>query len=168
MTPTVHLLCGLNGAGKTTHAKRLAEELPGVRFTLDEWMLRLYGISFDHPEYAQLVEGCTQLVWDTAQQVIAIGGDVILDWNCWSVERRRLWADRASAAGADVLLHHLTTDLATVHQRVVERNGMGSPHAHRLTPDDVDHLAALFEPPSADEGIPTVTVANRSPRTLVD
>ncbi|MDN5726533.1 MAG: ATP-binding protein [Propionibacteriales bacterium] len=33
---TVHLLCGLNGAGKTTHARRLEAELPAVRFTLDE------------------------------------------------------------------------------------------------------------------------------------
>lgn len=28
----VHLLCGLPGAGKTTHARRLAAALPAVRF----------------------------------------------------------------------------------------------------------------------------------------
>lgn len=40
--PTVHLLCGLPGAGKTTLARRLEAGLPAIRFSLDEWMLRLY------------------------------------------------------------------------------------------------------------------------------
>ncbi|MBG6192490.1 adenylylsulfate kinase-like enzyme [Arthrobacter sp. CAN_A212] len=40
--PTVHLLCGLNGAGKTTRARQLEDELPGVRFSLDKWMLRSF------------------------------------------------------------------------------------------------------------------------------
>src|SRR5215831_19511334 len=42
--PTVHLLCGLNGAGKTTYAVRLAEARGAVRFSLDEWLLMI------HPE----------------------------------------------------------------------------------------------------------------------
>ena len=40
--PTVHLLCGLNGAGKTTLARSLEASLPAVRFSLDDWMLRLH------------------------------------------------------------------------------------------------------------------------------
>ncbi|NJC23977.1 putative kinase [Arthrobacter pigmenti] len=42
MNPRVHLLCGLNGAGKTTYARQLEHELPAVRFSLDEWMLHLF------------------------------------------------------------------------------------------------------------------------------
>lgn len=42
--PVVHAICGLVCAGKTTLAKELASELDGVRFTLDEWMLRLFGL----------------------------------------------------------------------------------------------------------------------------
>ncbi|WP_460532347.1 AAA family ATPase [Flindersiella endophytica] len=40
MSARVHLLCGLVGAGKTTCARRLAADLPAVRFSPDEWMLR--------------------------------------------------------------------------------------------------------------------------------
>jgi predicted kinase len=36
VTPEIHLLAGLNGAGKTTRARRLADTLPAVRFSLDE------------------------------------------------------------------------------------------------------------------------------------
>jgi predicted kinase len=41
--PTVHLIHGYLGTGKTTLAKQLAEEVNGVRFNSDEWMVRLHG-----------------------------------------------------------------------------------------------------------------------------
>jgi predicted kinase len=49
--PRVHLLAGLNGAGKTTFARHLEADLPAVRFTLDEWLLRLHGLRYDDPRY---------------------------------------------------------------------------------------------------------------------
>ncbi|SCE02364.1 hypothetical protein GA0115246_109559, partial [Streptomyces sp. SolWspMP-sol7th] len=39
------LLVGLPGAGKTTRARRLAEEHGALRLTPDEWMLPLFGAS---------------------------------------------------------------------------------------------------------------------------
>ncbi|MEM6337611.1 MAG: AAA family ATPase [Bacteroidota bacterium] len=36
--PTLVITCGLPGAGKTTHARRLERELGAVRFGPDEWM----------------------------------------------------------------------------------------------------------------------------------
>ena len=42
--PTVHMIHGYLGAGKTTLARRLEREAPAIRFTHDEWMARLYGI----------------------------------------------------------------------------------------------------------------------------
>jgi predicted kinase len=40
---TAHLIHGYLGAGKTTFARRLEEELPAIRFSHDEWMTNLYG-----------------------------------------------------------------------------------------------------------------------------
>lgn len=56
VTAEIHLLAALNGAGKTTLARRLEATLPAARFSLDEWMLRLYGTSFDDEHDPDLAE----------------------------------------------------------------------------------------------------------------
>lgn len=149
MTADIHLLAGLNGAGKTTLAKKLAESLPGVRFSLDEWMLRLHGLPFDDDRYAELAEGCRELIWDTAAQVLAAGVDVILDWNMWSRERRADAVRRARALGVRTQLHYLVVPLDVAVAQAGERN---DPTSHRLTAESIAHMVELFEEPQPDEG----------------
>ncbi|WP_012692376.1 AAA family ATPase [Deinococcus deserti] len=43
MTPALHLLVGLPGAGKTTLARELETQYAALRLTPDEWMLPLFG-----------------------------------------------------------------------------------------------------------------------------
>jgi predicted kinase len=56
--PTVHMIHGYLGAGKTTFARRLEQELPAIRFTHDEWMARLYGIDPPVEHFADCGSGC--------------------------------------------------------------------------------------------------------------
>jgi len=148
--PQVHLLAGLNGAGKTTLARQLQAWLPAVRFSLDEWMLRLHGLGYDHPRYPSLVGGCQELIWDTALQVLAGGNHVVLDWNQWSRQRRRVWRDKAVAAGYQPVLHHVRAPLAVAIARAEARR---SPFCHVLDPAGIAHLETIFEAPSANEGL---------------
>jgi predicted kinase len=66
MGPTFHLVCGSTGAGKTTYSLALTQRLNGVYFSIDEWMVRLFGK--DQPEVLQLnwvmerVERCEQQI----------------------------------------------------------------------------------------------------------
>src|SRR5947209_1082007 len=78
--PIVHLMCGLVAGGKTTLARQLAEELPALRFSRDEWMIRLYGLSYDDPRYVAHLDACTGLMWDLAVEALRLGVNVILDW----------------------------------------------------------------------------------------
>jgi len=39
--PTAHLIHGYLGAGKTTFARQLERNIPAIRFSHDEWMVRL-------------------------------------------------------------------------------------------------------------------------------
>lgn len=162
LLPTVHLLCGLNGAGKTTLAKELQTALPAVRFSLDEWMLRLHpGVHFAAAEYGDLAEYCKLLIWDTARQVLHSGTDVGLDWNLWSRNRRAVWRDKARAAGFPAILHHVRTPLGAAVERVSNRARDGDPWSHRLDEGGVRHLAGIFEPPGPDEGLDIRPVSGR-------
>jgi predicted kinase len=149
----VHLLGGLNGAGKTTYARQLAADRPAVRFSKDEWMLRLYEVPYDDPGYGALVRRCRDLMWDLAGQVLARGIDVILDWNCWSRALRSHWADRAREAGYSVVVHYVRVPVETAVARASARAAAGAPGSYPLDAAAVRHLAALFEEPDPGEGI---------------
>lgn len=149
--PTVHLVAGLPAAGKTTYARQLEATRPAVRFTLDEWMLRLHGLRFDAPEYAELAEECKGLIWDTALQVLRTGVDVVLDWNQWSRQRRAGWSDKARTAGFEVMLHYLLVPADIASTRADNRRAQ---YTHEIDSAGVAHMQSIFERPSAAEGIP--------------
>ncbi|MGI8948334.1 MAG: AAA family ATPase [Ornithinimicrobium sp.] len=156
--PAVHLLAGLNGAGKTTHARRLEATTPGVRFTLDEWMLRLHDLRFDDERYPALAEGCRELIWDMARQVLRGGTDVVMDWNHWSRDRRRQSREMAIAAGGVPLLHWVQVPIEVAIARSGQRNRASDEHAHRLDEPGIRHLASIFEEPGDDEDMPVLVV----------
>ncbi len=154
--PEVHLLCGMVGAGKTTLARQIAERHNGVRFTLDEWMRRLHGgLRYDDPAYVAALAACQGLIWDTAQQVLASGHDVVLDWNQWSCARRAEWASVARAVGALPIVHFLDVSVDLAVERAVGRAD-SDPFSHELDEAAVRHLGALFEAPTQAEGIEIV------------
>ncbi|MEM1270402.1 MAG: AAA family ATPase [Bacteroidota bacterium] len=63
--PTLVVLCGLPGAGKTTHARRLERELDAVRFGPDEWMEAL-GMDLYDEAGRERIE---RLQWDQAKRL---------------------------------------------------------------------------------------------------
>jgi predicted kinase len=154
--PTVHLLCGLVGVGKTTLARQIAHERDAVRFSLDAWMLRLYGrLRYDDPVYVSRLDGCKALIWDTACQVLTTGHDVVLDWNQWSRERRAEWASAAMQVGATPVLHFVDVSLDTAIARAASRSA-SDPFSHDLDEAGVRHMATIFETPTDEEGIEIV------------
>lgn len=148
--PTIHLLYGLAGSGKTTLARAIEEEEETLRFSLDEWMARLY------PEadatasgHGARVAAVRELIRDLALQALHAGVDVVLDWNAWSRERRDWAILLADEAGAHVILHHLTTSIDEASARLAGR----SSRARRVTRAGNEHLASIMEPVGADERI---------------
>lgn len=154
----IHLLAGLNGAGKTTFARHLEATIPAVRFSLDEWMLRLYGLSFDDPQYPKLAETCRALIWDLTTQVVRSGSSVVLDWNMWSRQRRADAVRRAAELGVPCHLHHLVVSLEVAIERATDRTDQ---RAHRLDADAIRHLSTIFEEPTGSEGYTLHVVSDR-------
>ncbi len=124
-----------------------------MRFSLDEWMLRLYPLRYDDPGYAERAERCKDLIWSLAEQILALRQDVVLDWNQWSRHRRSVWRRRIESAGHHAVLHHVRVPLDLAIRRVEERSGRREPGTHPLDAAGVRHLATIFEPPGPSEGL---------------
>ncbi len=95
---TLIIVCGLPGAGKTTHAKHLEHARHAVRFCADEWMAALLIDLWNETARAQI----EALQWQVAQRLLQLGQTVIIEWGTWARSEEdalRLAARELGAAG---------------------------------------------------------------------
>lgn len=85
-TSTVHMIHGYLGAGKTTFARKLEEELPAIRFTQDEWITRIFGDQHLDPE--KMLKPVHDLIESCWTRCVELGLDVVLDDGFWSRKDR--------------------------------------------------------------------------------
>ena len=152
MTANILLLVGCTGAGKTTHARALTEEMHGLRFSIDEWMTPLFGPDTPDPiEFAWMMERinrCEAMIWSLTQQTVARGIPVILDLGFTKHEHRQKFRDLAQDAGLSVAVVFVDFDAETRWQRVQHRNAaQGDTFAMPVTRDMFDFMESMWEPP---------------------
>lgn len=154
--PTVHMICGPLGAGKTTLARRLAEEHRALRFSLDEWVMQLFGSEAPNPMifewWAERCRRCSERIWSICQHVLVEGLDVILDLGFPKAAHREEYRCRAIQIGATVHLHVVTAEASLRWQRVLTRNrGDSNTFALAVTEDMFVGSEVWWEPPSDAE-----------------
>ncbi len=147
----LHLICGLPGAGKTTLARKLAQELPALRLCPDEWILPLMSNPDDRKESERLREVVEKQQKDLALQLLALGTHVILENGFWSREEREQYRLAGVRAGARVFLHYLAPPLDELWRRLESRNSSQPAAAFRVSRAELHEWAGWFEAPDLNE-----------------
>lgn len=153
---SVHLVCGATGAGKSTYAEALARRIGGVRFSIDEWIGRLYlpdqNVDKDFAWFLERVERCCAQMREVAGRMCPLGPPAVFDCGFTTRDERGKFAEWADARGLAVQLHVVDADPATRWARVIERNERrGETYVLHVTREMFDFMEDLWEPPDDHE-----------------
>jgi predicted kinase len=137
------LVCGLPGSGKTTLAQALETRLRAIRFSPDEWLDAL-SIDLYREDVRERIEA---LQWKFAQDLLALGLTVIIEWGTWARSERDTLRLGARALGAAVELHSLAAPVDVLFERL-QRRGRENPPIER---EALAQWAEIFQVPTAEE-----------------
>ncbi len=152
----LHFICGPQGAGKSTRARKLATELDAVVFAIDDWMIQLYGPDLPQPpDFGWImarVRRCEDLIWQLAQAVVHAGGRAVLDIGFMTAADRLRFRHLADTAGLSWRLHPVTAPVDIRRQRVAQRNvDRGDTFALVVTPQMFDAMEGRYQAPETSE-----------------
>jgi predicted kinase len=147
--PTLHLIHGYIGAGKTTFARQLTHERNAVLLSLDQWLIRLYGSDTSvEPDRLLRVEA---LIGECCESVLRAGVDVVYDHGFWSRAKRDAARQLAERINAGAELYWVTCPEEVALQRVLCRSQQPDGETFRIDPTTFKSLRSRFEPLAADE-----------------
>ncbi|HEY3408197.1 MAG TPA: ATP-binding protein [Propionicimonas sp.] len=150
--PTLFLMVGLPGSGKSVRAQELAAERGALQLTPDAWMLSLFGQDDRHqtrPDGKRwLLEG--RLV-ALAMDVLRLGVSVVLDFGLWSRDERSALRWLAGAVGASCEVVYLPVERDVQWRRIQARWSSTPEQTFPMAEEEMDGWDEGFEVPDADE-----------------
>ena len=144
---TLILLCGLPGAGKSTLAEKLAEELSAIVMSPDQEMYER-GISFFDEKARAEIEAEQ---WQQALKLAQSGRTIVLENGFWGREERDKLRLEAHSLGLRIELRHLDVPFEELWRRVDARNKKEDDKDAELTRERLEQSASQLEAPDKAE-----------------
>jgi predicted kinase len=152
--PTLHLICGLPGSGKTVLAKSIAASAGAFRFSPDEWIKDIWGNQAED-EGNRFRDQVEQLQWKLAKHALTRSIDVIIEWGTWGRNERGKLRDEARAVGARVKFYYLNVPREILKERLLNRNRDLDPYEFYIPEPEIetflDDCFGVFQAPTEEE-----------------
>lgn len=149
MKPTVYLLCGLPGSGKTTYAKKL--EARGITHLSSDYTVYerygRYGIDYPEDKFRELEEIVRQDLERKLVRQIEEGKSAILDYGLWKKASRDYYKNLIEKHGGQWKLIHFNADPDVLLERVKDRNLQRADYAIPITEEMLKNFIHEFEEP---------------------
>ena len=116
------LMVGLPFSGKTTKAKRLEKEYNAIRFTPDEWHIKLFGQDIENTEHDKRHDKIEKIMVELAFNLLEKGENVILDFGFWATEERIYFKNWASERNIDFAICYCECSEEELKERINKRN----------------------------------------------
>jgi predicted kinase len=149
--PVAHIVVGFIGSGKTTFARKLEEETGAIRFTKDEWMVRLFGNTPPKDKFEEYDHEMISLVRDIALACLRAGTDVIIDEGFWTRKQRDKIRERVENAGAIPKMYYLKVPREVMKRRTLKRTVEPPIDSFIIDEEAFNHYWDSFQPPNKDE-----------------
>ena len=147
----LYLLCGKIASGKSTLARKLAENPATVLVCEDEWLSTLYP---DELKTLQDYVRCSGLLRAALGphviELLRSGLSVVMDFPANTLEQRQWLRSLFEQVGVSHEMHYLDVDDATCKTRLRQRNQAGD-HAFQVTDAQFDQFTKYFVRPAPDE-----------------
>lgn len=149
--PTLYLMMGYPGAGKTTTAKAIHELTGAVHLWADKIRNeRFTNPTHSHQENLTLYAHLNEL----AGELLATGQDVVFDTNFNFYKDRQHLRDIATQHNAQTRLLWIKTPKAIARERATHsRHAQRNTYPYKMPSERFERISNEFEPPHADEQV---------------
>lgn len=152
--PIAYLLMGFISSGKTTYAKMLEAETNALRFTKDEFMIKIFG---DNPKKIPNFEiydsKMTELLTEMALESLRKGYDVIIDDGFWSRSQRKEIVKKLNELGVDFKIYYLKSSFDKLLEKTLIRNRNLDGSSFLIDKEMFNSYVKYFEEPGEEENV---------------
>ena len=158
--PIAHIIIGFIGSGKTTFARKLEKETGAVRFTKDEWMVRVFSNTPPKDKFEEYDNRMASLATDMALKCLKAGISVVIDEGFWVKEHRDAISEKVKNVGAIPKLYYLEAPFEIMKARTLKRSKNPPVDSFSIDEESFNQYWKQFRPPGKDEEFTLINQAD--------
>jgi predicted kinase len=148
-----HFFCGKMAAGKSTLAKKLAQQTQSVLLSEDVWLQHLYKQEItDISSYVHYSSRLKNMIKGHVLDLLSLGMTVILDFPANTLQQRQWFREIYQTANVSHALHYVVKNDAECKKQLQMRSRDLAQGAPFTTAKEFDAITQYFQEPADEEG----------------